>query len=498
MELLYKFNNEIETWFGNNAMYKKLKKQNGEKFAQTIRDYHNGILELPDVDIILRHAGRDAKPLLPYLTSLLTADNSEPTPTPEDPLSLLEQAGYEAFHADTLEKQNSIKPYFKKGELLCTFNDNARYKRYHIVHAVKKDVDTIKREEFNGKEKREDEYGTSVISIQMLKTGGFISIKNRYNHTVSNCDNTFGSNPDNIIDGLSSALKDHFNVDFSVNKFELPDNFTVIGKQILKYHREINNIYYGDQRWAKDGQIHTVNRSAGDALFDGFLFDNKSKTLKKIDDSYTDSFADNFNNCYGGNPKLTIKDGNLTLDGDVLIGAEKSQIETLYLPDLITMGEGCLRYTPALTQFEAPALTNMGERCLFNANRLTKFEAPALTNMGDGCLSSVPVLTKFEPPALITMGNQCFYRSYGLTQFKVPSLTTMGDDCLSFSDVLTQFEAPLLTNMGSHCLYHVNELTQFEAPALITMGNDCLTYAPALTKFRNVIRSTANRITASF
>jgi hypothetical protein len=195
-------------------MYKKLKKQKGERFACTLRDYHNGILEIPDIDKIVRHAGSDVEDLLPYLMSLLAYNDNMPDPAsiPEDPFVLLDRAGYEAFYADTLKKQNSIKSYFKKGELLCTFNDRARFKDYHIIHAIKKNADEIRREDFKGREKREDEYGTSVISIQMLKSGGFISIKNRYNHTVPACDNTFNSNPDNIIYGLSAALKTHFNL----------------------------------------------------------------------------------------------------------------------------------------------------------------------------------------------------------------------------------------------------------------------------------------------
>ncbi|PJB72690.1 MAG: hypothetical protein CO093_02485 [Alphaproteobacteria bacterium CG_4_9_14_3_um_filter_47_13] len=68
-------------------MYKKLKKQNGEKFSQTLRNFHNGILEIPDLDVILRHAGReaqDAELLLPYLMSLLASN--------DDTLPLLHRA----------------------------------------------------------------------------------------------------------------------------------------------------------------------------------------------------------------------------------------------------------------------------------------------------------------------------------------------------------------------------------------------------------------------
>lgn len=124
-------------------MYNKVKKQNGEKFAQALRAANNGIFEIPEINLILRHAGRDTEDslkLIPYLMSLLEIDN---TPVPnecviEDPLTLLDRAGYNAFHADTLEKQNSIERYFENDELLCTFNDRVRYKDYYIIHAVKK------------------------------------------------------------------------------------------------------------------------------------------------------------------------------------------------------------------------------------------------------------------------------------------------------------------------------------------------------------------------
>ncbi|MBU0858567.1 MAG: hypothetical protein KJ667_01400, partial [Alphaproteobacteria bacterium] len=250
------------------SVYDKLKKQKGETFARTLRDYHNGLLEIPDIEAIVCHAGRDAPALLPYLMSLLAANDDSPPAAPGDPFLLLAQAGYEAFHADSLQKQNSIRHYFAPDELLCTFNDAARYQNYHIVHAVKKNVDALKRPDFKGKEARQDAYGTSVISIQMLKQGGFISIKNRYNHSVTGCDNTFNSNPDNIIDGLSAALKTHFNVEFSATKYALPEGYAVIGAQVFKYHEERDNIYYGDQSWGHNGQIHIVDRGRGDALFD--------------------------------------------------------------------------------------------------------------------------------------------------------------------------------------------------------------------------------------
>lgn len=464
------------------TMYKKLKKQKGERFAQTIRNFHNGLLEIPDLDVIVRHAGREAEPLLPYLMSLLASNDDVPVDAPANPFDLLEQAGYDAFYADTLEKQNSIKGYFAKGELLCTFNDAARHKNFHIVHAVKKDVDKIKREDFVGKEEREDAYGTSVISIQMLKTGGFISIKNRYNHTVDGCDNTFKSNPDNIIKGLSQSLKDHFNVDFKAND-TLSNEYHAVGRQLFKYNREQNGFYFGDQAWIKDGKIHEIDRSAGDALFDGFLFDNKTKTLKKIDPDNQDSFADTFNRYYGGNPALTVdKKGNLTLDGDVLIGAEESRIKTLYLPAVTEVEGRFLQDANGLTQVDMPSLKKMGSMCFVTAQHLKTIDMPILEEMGGFCLHRVGGLEEIDMPSLERMEEGCFFYAQHLRTIDMPALQGMGEGGFHSSYGLTQVDIPVLEFMGDRCFRNADRVAAIHTPALKEMGDSCFENAGALTQ----------------
>ncbi len=296
------------------SIYNKIEKHHGKEFANTIRDHHNGLLEIPDIEQILYHAGEDAEPVLPYLVSLLsTKDAAAP----------------------------------------------------------------------------------------------------------------------------------------------LPDGFVLVGGQIFKYHQEINNIYYGDQAFVKDAVLHVVDKSAGNALFEQYLFDNKNKTLVKIDPQSKDSFADDFNRCYGGNAALTVQKGNLILGDEVLITAEHSCIKALYLPELTTMGNDCLYNASALTQFEAPALTTMGDYCLYHARTLTRFEAPALTAMGYYCLYDASALTQFEAPALTTMGDYCLYNAPALTQFEAPALTTMGNYCLSDATALTRFEAPALRKGVPNHLKHL-------------------------------------------
>jgi hypothetical protein len=301
--------------------YKKIKSSNGSEFANALRTHCPQAFVLDDLPEILKHAGRcpdDAKALSPSLLELYhekVQDNGETKPKeePRCPFELLKDAGYDAYHADTQEKQDAIKKYFASGEALCTFG-TSRYKDYVVINAVHKDVDKLKRSDFNGKEKRQDAYGASVISIQFKN--GFISIKNRYNHKVPNCDCTFGNNPDNIIEGLTAALQKRFGVSFKAAKSSLPDKFIMCGDRFFKYHIEINGKYYGNDAVLDNGSIVEMNKDY-ERLYAYFVFDVKSKTLRLYDKTVNDAFPDDFNRHYGGNKNLKInKKGALWCDED--------------------------------------------------------------------------------------------------------------------------------------------------------------------------------------
>ena len=318
-------------------MYDIIKKQNGEHFAKAIRNYDNGIFDIPNIDKIVKYAGRDAEPIMNYLVALKQIKIQEMS-VHMDPITLLSKAGYNAYVADTLEKQNAIKKYYAHGEELCTFRDNSRFKRYYIINAVRKDVDKIKR---SAHPSRDDKYGTSVISIQILKTGGFISIKNRYNHTVQNCDNTLDSNPDNIILGLSDAIKHHFNVDFSSQHVPLPNHYVSIHGQICRYNSEVENIYFGEDFYARDGKIYEIDKNSEIMIGNGILFDIKQKCfvdLTRMNDTKTMRyrFVMTLNNATQGK-KITVQKNpsggrDILADGTQLLTVENGEIVNINLP----------------------------------------------------------------------------------------------------------------------------------------------------------------------
>jgi len=163
--------------------------------------------------------------------------------TPEE---LLRTVGYTLYECQTLEDIMRFKEYYAPGEELCTFKGN-RLNYWYVYFAVHDDADKLERSDFHEPE-RQDKYGTSVISIQFLKTDTrILSIKNRYNHTVVNPDATFANNLDNIVPGLTMAFGKYKGMDSSENRlllFDIPGYVLASDGKYYKYNLEINNIYY--------------------------------------------------------------------------------------------------------------------------------------------------------------------------------------------------------------------------------------------------------------
>lgn len=300
-----------------NKIYQKIKKIKGEQFAKTIRDHHSNILSIPNIVEIVRYAKKEVTTsMLDYLYNLSKEGNEEQVSVTGSWQELLDKAGYNSFLCTTKEQQDSIRPYFKKGEALCTFGTD-RYKNMTVIHCVKKNVDGISYAP-NGTPEREDEYGTSVISIQFRQ--GFISIKNRYNHTVSNCDNTFNSNPDKIIKGLSSALEKAFNIKLSRVRNDTPENHVIVDSKLIGYDREFSGVYIGESWWVNNGVLFTVNNDT-QLLLDYILIDFKEKRASIVVPSIEDSVIDILNSDkYRGLPWVRGK--NQAIMGYMVIGFE--------------------------------------------------------------------------------------------------------------------------------------------------------------------------------
>ena len=164
--------------------------------------------------------------------------------TQEEIIEDFKKAGYDTVIFDDKEKIAGCKKYYAAGEVICTYNNlSGRMSQYHMLVAIKKDIDKIQRSKTP---QREDEYGTSILNIQIAKNGSHMSIKNRYNHTVNECDSTLNNNLDLLVPGLQAKVLGYYNI-ASLNKNKnYYKNIIKINGVYLKYVTEVENVYFGN------------------------------------------------------------------------------------------------------------------------------------------------------------------------------------------------------------------------------------------------------------
>lgn len=461
------------------SIYDLIKKQNGEHFAQAIRNYDSGIFDVPNIVDIVKYAGRDATPILKYLEFLKTRELNMDSDAPAgDPFKLLHRAGYHAVYADTLEKQNDIKKYFAPGEELCTFKDTTRYQNYYIVNAVRYDVDKIRRADFQNPA-REDAYGTSVMSIQMAKQGGFISIKNRYNHTVEHPDNTYNSNPDNIIYGLSAALMQYFDIEFNVPN-ELPDGYVLVDNHVVRYKFEMGGIYFCHDFYVKYGEIRHVNKSY-EILVDNFVVDLRGGTrpVSNIIIESRDSFPAVINHVVCGKKLSVTKpdaDGTVHIfaDGAPLMDVRDGVLVGLNLPEVQVIPDNFLAYNQTLEKINLSSATAIGNSFLSHNTALQSIDVHSAKTIGDGFLCSNTVLQSIDVRNAETIGDDFLYSNTALVSIDVSNAEKIGDEFLFLNTELRSIDAHSAKEIGVDFLYSNRGLKQIIIPDDAKIGGDFL------------------------
>ena len=165
--------------------------------------------------------------------------------TQEEIKEAFKQGGYATVIFDDEQEIKECQKYYRGGEVICTYNNlKQRMQEYHMIVAIKEGIDKIQRLE---KPQRDDQYGTSILNIQIAKNGSHMSIKNRYNHTVSQCDATLNNDLNHITMGLQNMVLGYYGFAGLTNNYKNHyQNVVNIGGVYLKYHTERNNTYFGD------------------------------------------------------------------------------------------------------------------------------------------------------------------------------------------------------------------------------------------------------------
>ena len=399
-----------------------------------------------------------------YINSLVAANKREMVATSLTPKELLDQAGYILYECNTEEDIQRFKRYYAKDEELCTFKGN-RLNRCYVFFAVKKDVDNIRREDYKVPF-REDTYGTSVISIQFTRgSNSYLSIKNRYNHTVPNPDATFNNNLDNIIPGLSYAFQKQYGLSYrnTDDNFYIPFYVQTKDGKYYKYNYEINNIYYCPNNIIIDN--FEVNRYSDEyqryLVIDYFVRDRENKTIGLYDDEmeeaveskasivendgeelyiYDEAYGDSFIEYFKENEIENIKivtniDGTRSIvvsvvgKEDAIIIIDKDNHIIGYKNNNITsLGDNFLVYNQTLSELVMNNVTNIGNNFLSSNDNLETLILPKLESVKNKFLYGNRILEKIYLPNLMVVGDDFLFYNIKIVTLSLPKLQSVGDN----------------------------------------------------------------------
>ena len=501
---------------------KWIKKHYGEKFSHLCRELFPTILDtegllpkilensfLPSRELYDDLTSRDlTAEFKNYVYSQANVENKYGKKTNLSPEELMDRAGYILYpecqtekdiqsfrhyyyRGEPTPKYTGGTPAYREGEELCTFN-GGRLNTCRVWFAVRKDVDKIKRKDFKNP-RREDDYGTSVISIQFTKTKpSTLSIKNRYNHTIHdvNPDATFSNNLDNIIEGLTQAFTDKYNIKLSnkkINPLEIPDYVQMGDGKFYKYNYELNNVYYCPNNIIIDnGEVKQFNKDKF-IVFDNFILDIENKKIINYDDKSKDSFPKSVGKIKNIK-RIPSKDGltiQITPEEGELVEIKldnHNQIVGYSNPNITEIGDYFLFYNNSLTKLNLPNVQQIGDYFLYNSNSLTELNLPNVQQIGNSFLEYNNSIIKLNLPNVQQIGGDFLLDNNSLTELNLPNAQQIGDCFLHYNDSLTKLELPNVQQIGDDFLYYNESLKSLELPNVKRIGNSFLRYNESLTE----------------
>lgn len=469
---------------------KMIKKLYGEEFMHFCRSKFATILETPN--LLLNTLRKTVYPtktlyldiaeLLPnfekYIYSLVTDEKEKSTDVNnKTPYELMDEAGYTLYKCNNEKEIQFFKRYYAKGEELCTFH-GGRLNTNYVYFAVKKDIDNIKRFD---KPSRQDDYGTSVISIQVSKVSHMVSIKNRYNHTVFNPDATFGNNLDNIILGLTDSFSRELGViinEKSNNSFEIPGYVKCNDGVMYKYNYETDNTYFcPDNIVIVDFEpIHYD--PAASILIESLLIDFSNHKIINLMPNNSVGALDrmHFNKCI-----VTKKDNNkiLNIDDSVIIEINKDNRIIKYI-DFITEETG-MHFLGGSSEIEYLCMPNLKKTGLYflmgNTNKLKVVELDNLETIGSYFLSRNESLMKFNLPNVKVIGDYALSNNNSIKDIYLPKVEYIGKDFLKYNKVIEKVDLPSLENIPPDFLYSAKNLKVLFLSGLREYSSYILMYA---------------------
>lgn len=472
-----------------------------------------------------------------FIYSKYENENNEKKKTSKTPFQLMKEVGYTLYECKSEEDIMKFRKYYIEDEELCTFKWGNRLDTNYVFFAVKDNVDDIKRKNFKSPQ-RQDEYGTSVISIQFSRGDvNTLSIKNRYNHTVSNPDATFDNDLENIIPGLTNSFEKYYELNINQNesvKLGL-DYIRANDGKYYKYNMEINNVYYCPDNIIIDNgevvkdfidkekylvidnfilnlqnnNIDSIYRDKSitqydyelphDCFQDDLQYFDKINIIKNDDGTKTIELIKNDENpvyinidkCNNiiGYTNLNIKNighfflrlnrklKKISIDNVEKIGQEflnrNEKLKSLKLPKVISIDDHFLANCSSLETIELENVKKIKD-CFLYWNRILKYlYAPNLENIGHSFLYCNKSLESLLLPKTKEVG-ESFLETTNISYIDIPNLECIGNNFMSLNRKLTIIDFPKLEMLKTGFLQCNDSLRKINLPNVTIIGDKCL------------------------
>ena len=454
---------------------KQIKKHYGEEMMHLCRELFPTLLETEGLlfkvlsskfpysrhiakDIIEKNAEVQFKSII---YSNIDVENNNTIKSIKTPKELLEEVGYDLYECHNEEEIQAFKKYYAPREELCTFH-GGRLNRCHVFFAVKKDVDKIKREDFNHPE-RQDRYGTSVISIQFTRDStNTLSIKNRYNHTVNNPDATFSNDLENINIGLTEAFNQTYglNINSSKSEYEIPGYVLASDGKYYQYNYEIDNVYYCPDNIIIDNfQVKKLDKSKYIVL-DKYILDLTTKEIKEykeIDTAFPSILKDSFLETI---PK--IESINVEVDKET-----KNRIITINKDIIITLNN-----RGEIIKYDNEYVTKIGDHFLDYNYHMEEINIPNVEEIKNNFLNSNTKISKIDFPKLKKIGYNFLEKNRDIKEVNLKEVTDIGFNFLCTNKDLEEIDLPNLEEIGDHALFWNEKIKRANLPKLKMLPED--------------------------
>ncbi len=430
-----------------------------------------------------------------YIYSFLD-EEKELVKVDKSPEELLKECGYILYQCKNESDIQSFKKYYSENEELCTFI-GGRLDTNYVFFAVKENANELRRKNFLYP-KRQDEYGTSVISIQFTKDDNHtLSIKNRYNHSVSNPDATFSNNLDNIIEGLTKSFEEYYGMkQKNIHKnFEIPGYVFANDNKYYKYNYEINNIYYCPNNIIIDN-FNPIKLDEKYLLIDYFIIDIKNKTVKlydkRINDSFTKLFNDIKNIQIENNELGKIVIINFNNFNNVVIKTNKTNNITSYYDEITKyVDNNFLSNVKDIKYVNMPKLIKTGDNFI-KSSSIENIDIYNLEYAGKSFLKN-SILTTLYLPNIKFVDDEFLMNNKNLKYLNLGKIEEINNDILFCNRELKQFIAPSLKIINAWFLPHNTELEELYLPSLLYINSPFLTdnkklnyiYIPNVKEIKN-------------